>query len=200
MHPPKPQWRQELTVCGWHISQAGTHPLGAGEMRIRRHALITALFASPLACSAATLFTDDFSTNDSASWHLNVAPAANAATQSAEFGYDYSAYGIPAAPGSADTKGLRLRANVPGSAASPVAGTRPAGVLSGLSVSPIGVTLPTNYTVSFYAWSNFHGSQASGLADNAGSPGGTNNITFAVGTSGTNPEVVARRLLPRRHL
>jgi hypothetical protein len=164
-----------------------------GEEMFKRNIALALLapMCIPLAAKATVLFSDDFSVDDGASWNKNVAPAANAAQQAADFAFDYSSYGIPAAPGSVDTKGLRLRANVPGSASSPVVGTRPAGVLSGISVSPTGFALPgTTYKVSFYAWSNFHGSQANGLADNAGSPGGTNNITFALGTSGTNPEVV----------
>ena len=36
------------------------------------------------------------------------------ANQGAITGFDYSAFGIPAAPGSSDTLGMRLRANVPG--------------------------------------------------------------------------------------
>ena len=98
--------------------------------------------------------------------------------------------GIPAAPGSSDTLGLRLRANVPGTAAAPVT-TRPAQALSGLSVSPTGQNFGTSYQLTFYAWSNFFGApNASGLADNANSEGGTNNVLFAVGTSGTVPLVV----------
>ena len=117
-------------------------------------------------------------------------PAAVASQQSAEFAFDYSAFGIPAAPGSADTKGLRLRANIPGSAAAPVT-TRPGQTLSGLSVSPTGKDFGTNYQVTFYAWSNFNGAaNTSGLADNGNSEGGTNNVLMAVGTSGTVPLVV----------
>jgi archaellum component FlaF (FlaF/FlaG flagellin family) len=98
--------------------------------------------------------------------------------------------GIPPAPGSTDTLGLRLRANIPGSAAAPVT-SRPGQTLSGLSVSPTGQNFGTSYQLTFYAWSNFFGAaNASGLADNAASEGGTNNVLFAVGTSGTVPLVV----------
>ncbi len=83
---------------------------------------------------------------------VNVAPTANASLQSAEFAFDYSTFGIPAAPGSSDTLGLRLRANIPGGAASPVT-TRPAGVTSGLSVSPTGKDFGTNYRMSGTTWS-----------------------------------------------
>jgi hypothetical protein len=141
------------------------------------------------------LFSDNFNTDSSASWTVNVAPAANASLQSAQFAFDYSAFGIPAAPGSADTLGLRLRANIPGGAASPVT-TRPTGVTSGLSVSPTGYDFGTSYKMTFYAWANFNGSaNAQGLADNANSEGGTANVLFAVGTSGTVPLVVGNTAL-----
>src|SRR5436305_9996846 len=99
--------------------------------------------------SAAILYSDNFNVDTSANYTVNVAPAANASTQQATFAYDYSALGIPPAPGSADTLGLRLRANIPGSAAAPVT-TRPAGVQSGLSVSPTGQNFGTNYQATFY--------------------------------------------------
>jgi hypothetical protein len=140
--------------------------------------------------SGATLFADDFNVNSSANWTVNVAPTANAGLQSAEFAYDYAPFGIPPAPGSSDTLGLRLRANIPGGAAAPVT-NRPAGVTSGLSVSPTGKNFGNSYQATFYAWSNFNGApNASGLADNANSEGGTNNVLFAVGTSGNVPLVV----------
>src|SRR3954451_2454144 len=122
---------------------------------------------------AAILFSDDFNNaGNSANWTVNIAPstpAAVATQQDATFAYDYSTLGIPAAPGSSDTLGLRLRANIPSSAASPVT-TRPAGVTSGLSVSPTAQNFGSNYQATFYAWSNFNGSaNAQGLGDNANS-------------------------------
>src|SRR5690349_16922811 len=120
---------------------------------------------------AQILFSDNFNVDSSASWTVNVAPTANASLQSAQFAFDYSIFGIPAAPGSIDTLGLRLRSNIPGGAASPVT-TRPAGVTSGLSVSPSGQNFGTTYRMTFYAWANFNGApNASGLADNANSEG-----------------------------
>lgn len=140
--------------------------------------------------SAAPIFSDNFNVDSSASWTQNKAPTANAANQQAQFAFDYSAFGIPPAPGSGDTLGLRLRANLPIVAGNEVT-TRPAGATSGLSVSPTGQNFGTNYVVSFYAWANFNGAaNAAGLADNGNSEGGTNNVLFALGTSGTVPVVV----------
>jgi hypothetical protein len=150
--------------------------------------------ASP--ASAAILYSDNFNVDSSASWTQNKAPTANAATQQATFAYDYSVMGIPPAPGSGDTLGLRLRANIPIVGGVEVT-TRPAGVTSGLSVSPTGQNFGSNYQVTFYAWSNFNGaaSNNTGLADNGNSEGGTNNVMFAMGTSGTVPLVVGNTAL-----
>jgi hypothetical protein len=151
---------------------------------------VAAVSLFPLFASAQVLFSDNFNVDSSASWTVNVAPAANASLQQATFAFDYSGFGIPAAPGSSDTFGLRLRSNIPGGAASPVT-TRPAGVTSGLSVSPTGLNFGTSYRLTFYAWANFNGAaNATGLGDNANSEGGTHNILFAVGTSGSAPLVV----------
>src|SRR5262245_32447382 len=86
--------------------------------------------------SEVTLFSDNFNTNTSASWTVNKAPTANADKQMAQFAYDYSGFGIPAPPGSSDTLGLRLRANLPLDGSGNEVTTRPTGTISGLSVSP----------------------------------------------------------------
>jgi len=158
-------------------------------------ATAVALVYAPILAPAATLYSDNFNVDSSASWTVNVAPVANASLQSAVFAFDYSTFGIPPAPGSGDTLGLQLKSNIPGGAASPVT-TRPAGVLSGLSVSPTAQNFGTSYHLSFYAWENFNGAaNASGLADNGNSEGGTHNVLFAVGTSGTVPLVVGNTTL-----
>ena len=145
---------------------------------------------------AATLYSANFdSSTDIAGWNVNKAPTANAANQGAITGFDYSAFGIPPAPGGSTTLGMRLRSNVPGGDAAPVT-TRPAGTTSGLSVSPTGQNFGTSYQATFYAWSNFNGSpNAQGLADNANSEGGTANVMFALGTSGNVPLVVGNTAL-----
>lgn len=158
--------------------------------RGKLHVLLCALICS---CStyATVLFSDNFNVNSSGTWTVNAAPTANASTQMAQFAFDYSAFGIPAPPtGQSDTLGLRLRANIPIVSGQEVT-TRPGGATSGLSVSPTGQDFGTNYRLSFYAWSNFNGApNPQGLGDNANSEGGTNNVLFAVGTSGTAPLVV----------
>jgi hypothetical protein len=165
-------------------------------MKVTWFAALATVLALPLTSSAAVLYSADFNAaTDINSWTVNKAPTANAANQGAITGFDYSAFGIPAAPGSSDTLGMRLRANVPGGDAAPVTG-RPGGVASGLSVSPTGQNFGTDYMATFYVWSNFNGSaNASGLADNGNSEGGTANVMFALGTSGTVPVVVGNPAL-----
>lgn len=166
-----------------------TERLSMATKQFRSYVCIVVVGFCAARASAVTLFSDNFNINSSASWTKNAFPGANAATQTAEFAFDYSPFGIPPAPGSADTLGLRLRANVPIVGGVEVT-TRPGGVLSGLSMSPTGQNFGTNYKAEFYAWSNFFGSaNAQGLADNANSEGGTANTLFAVGTSGTVPLV-----------
>jgi hypothetical protein len=171
-------------------------------MKVRQ--LCVSLFGAAVVCAltvrvpAAIIYSANFdNAADITTWTVNKAPTANAANQGAITGFDYSAFGIPAAPGNAanDTFGMRLRANVPGGDATPTT-ARPVQTTSGLSVSPTGQNFGANYEVQFYAWSNFNGAaNASGLADNANSQGGTNNVMMAIGTSGTTPLVVGNTTL-----
>ena len=178
-----------------------THPMKpnssfkSNPLALAAAAIVMSLLCAPIVAPAAVLFSDDFNTNSSSLWTTNNAPAASSGTQQATFAFDYSPFGIPPAPGSSDTLGLRLRSNIPIVGGVEVT-TRPAGATSGLSVSPTGKNFGTSYRMSFYAWINFNGApNAQGLADNASSEGGTHNILFAVGTSGTVPLVVGNTTL-----
>lgn len=117
------------------------------------------------------LYSDNFETNSAASWNINASSAGNDAV----FAYDYSAVGIPAAPGASTTLGLRLRSNIP-----------PTGIQGGISVSPIGQSFTGDYTLRFHAWQNFNGAAgtASG-ATNAGGSGSTQLTGAGLGTTGT---------------
>ena len=148
-----------------------------------------AILGTPSVLAATVLYTSDFTSG--AGWTVNLPTfgpgVATNPYQEATFGFDYSAFGIPAAPGSADTVGLRLRANIPGGPAAPVT-TSPLQLRSGLSVSPTGKNFGVNYKAEFYVWSNFNGSpNAQGIGDGHLSEGGSNNIVMAIGTSGTVP-------------
>ena len=147
--------------------------------------------ASPT--SAAILYSDNFNVDSSAAWTVNIAPRLRLRFQLSKTPcllttiprWGFRLHRVPAT-----RLVFGFAQNVPGTAAAPVT-TRPTQTLSGLSVSPTGQNFGTNYSVKFYAWSNFNGSaNASGLADNANSQGGTNNVLMAIGTAGTVPLVV----------
>jgi hypothetical protein len=132
-------------------------------------AAVTLSILSPGLC-AQTLFSENFDTDTSALWTVNSA-AVNSTGNNAVFAFDYSTVGIPAAPGSAGTtRGLRLEANVSG------------GAQTGLSVSPTGLILPSDYVLRFNLWQNFNGP----------APGGGNGSTqvsgAGVGTAGTTAQ------------
>ncbi len=120
-----------------------------------------------LAASAASgaLYQQDFEVDDSLNWNKYSGPAT--VDSAANYFFDYSTVGIPAAPNGAGTKGLKLQANLS------------SGVFGGMSVSPIlSTALPEVYTLSFDFWSNSVG------AFPAGGSGSTNLSTFGVGTAG----------------
>jgi hypothetical protein len=154
-------------------------------MRIKSALLATvvAALAIPSASvSAATLFTENFDVDNSANWRFNSSAGAgdlvaDNANNEANFFFDYSTVGIPAAPGSVTTRGLKIEANVND-------GT---GTFMGASASPIGLTLPNEYILSAYVWQN-----ANGAVTPPGFPGGgvgsTQVTNMTVGASGTSSE------------
>jgi hypothetical protein len=129
-------------------------------------ATVVALFSQPV-IGQQVLYTETFDTPDSANnWNVNAATAQD----TAEFGFDYSTVGVPAAPGSGGTtRGLLLRANRP---------IGP-GALSGVSVSPIDKAFTGNYLLEFDLWENFPGPAP------AGGSGSTQMTAAGIMTSGT---------------
>src|SRR5438874_452876 len=99
-------------------------------MKLRHLLAVVAVLTLPVAARAqVVLYSENFDSGTAgANWTTNVAPATAAAGNDANFAFDYSTAGIPAAPNSAGTTvGVRLRANRPGTA-----------IFSGISVSPTG--------------------------------------------------------------
>jgi hypothetical protein len=113
--------------------------------------------------SASQLFAADFETDVTASWTLNDPGLSDT---HADFFYDYSAIGIPAAPNGAGTHGLKMTAN------------NASGVFSGFSVSPTGQSFAGDYVVRFDLWQNYVGPLGSGGS------GSTQLSTFGIGTAG----------------
>ncbi|MBI4328110.1 MAG: hypothetical protein HY674_23000, partial [Chloroflexi bacterium] len=114
------------------------------------------------------LFSDNFDTDTTSLWTVNVAHSDNFAT----FWYDYSADGIPPAPNSTNgtTRGLKLESNVS------------SGLFTGLSVSPTGRGFTGDYRLRFDLWINYNGPLA------AGGSGSTQAATAGVGTKGEIPQ------------
>ena len=120
-------------------------------------------------------FFEDFDTDTSASW-ITLYSDANAANHEATFSWDYfndngAALGfkIPSAPHSVGgtTKGLRMRTNIS------------AGLISGLSASPIGQAFTGNFVLTADVWLNFYGPGP------AGASGTTQLASMGWGTAGT---------------
>jgi hypothetical protein len=115
---------------------------------------------------AAVLYSENFDVDPTANWTVNN-PALCDIT--ADFNYDYSAIGVPAAPGGSSTRGLKMTAN------------NSAGVLGGFSVSPTGKSFAGDNKREFDMWQNYVGPLG---------PGGSGTTQFSmygVGTSGTTP-------------
>ncbi len=115
------------------------------------------------ALAGTPLYTQDFEVDTTADWTVNTGPTDSAAN----FFFDYSSVGIPAAPSGAGTHGLKLQANLS------------SGIFGGFSVSPNGQSFAGDYTVNFDWWANFNGPFP------GGGSGSTNLSTFGIGTSGT---------------
>lgn len=117
------------------------------------------------AVQAAPLYSNNFDVDTTASWTVNN-PALSDVI--ADFHYDYAAIGVPAAPGGASTRGLKMTANNTG------------GVFSGFSVSPNGQNFSGNYRISFDIWQNYAGPLG------PGGNGTTQLSTYGFGTAGTS--------------
>ena len=119
-----------------------------------------------LAPASASVFHEDFEVDPTANWSVNNGPSDFAAN----FFFDYSTVGIPAAPNGAGTRGMKLQANLAN------------GIFSGMSASPNGLDISGDFTLTFDWWSNFNGPFP------AGGSGTVNLSTFGVGTAGTSAQ------------
>jgi hypothetical protein len=135
-------------------------------MNLRKAALLASVSTGLLipTAQAGLVFSDNLSS--SSGWTV-----LGDADTDAEFGYNYSADGIPAAPNGSDTVGLKLQANIATGTVATVAAVRPLGV-SG-----------TPYRVSFDVWSNYALAGA-GTTEFAG--GGVGHDGVTAGLSGAS--------------
>ena len=149
-------------------------------MRKAKLALVAAVLAAAPAGRAAVIYTEDFETDASSRWTFlsetpgDTGPADNFGNE-ASFFFDYATIGIPAAPRSAGgiptTHGLKMEADVPGTAR-----------FTGMSASPIGQAFTGDYTVRADVWQNFNGPLP------AGGNGSTQATWAGIGTAGTTAQ------------
>jgi hypothetical protein len=116
-----------------------------------------------LSAHAAVVYQENFDIDHTGNWVVNSGPG----THQADFFFDYSAVGIPAAPNSAGTtRGLKLQANLSGD------------TFAGFSVSPLDQSFEGDYQLRFDMWLNFNGPAPDG-------GNGSTQVTGAgIGTSG----------------
>ncbi len=132
-------------------------------MRCNLFAASLAIVAACAVSTPAATFFDDFDIDPTANWTVNN-PGLSDIT--VDFNYDYSAIGVPPAPGGASTRGLKMTANNSG------------GVFSGFSVSPTGQSFSGKYILSFDIWQNYVGPLG------PGGSGSTQLSTYGIGTAG----------------
>jgi hypothetical protein len=128
-------------------------------------ASVAVVLAIPTSSFGATLYSQDFNADDTANWTVLPSTAANATDYVADFFYDYSAIGVPAAPNGSGTRGLKMTAN------------NSSGVFGGLTVSPNGQSFSGDYTVSFDMWQNYVGPLG------PGGGGSTQFSQYGIGTA-----------------
>ncbi len=107
------------------------------------------------------LYSQNFEVDDSANWTTNT----GATDGIADFFYDYSAIGVPSAPGGG-TRGLKLTAN------------NSAAVFGGINASPTGQSFSGSYRVNFNIWQNYVGPLG------PGGSGTTQMSTYGIGSTG----------------
>lgn len=142
---------------------------------------LAAALAMTGASVAAPLYSQDFDVDDTTNWTFNSSSpadlAADNANNEANFFFDYSAVGIPPAPGGTTTRGLKIESNVND-------GT---GLFMGASASPTGLALPSQYILRAYVWQNANGATAApGFP--AGGAGSTQVTNMTVGATGAVSE------------
>ena len=145
-------------------------------MHLKGVMIVAATLAAQQVAGANTLYRSDFETAHPADWIYSSNVAGDTASAldgggAANYAFDYSSVGIPAAPNQSSTRGLQLQVALPGTT-----------VLQGDNVSPVGLVLPSQYRVSFYAWQNANGPYPTG------GDGATLVTKVAIGASGTNDE------------
>lgn len=135
-------------------------------MRFFKRVLAIALAVAPASVYAGTTSYD---VNNPLLWSHT-----EGANSEAVFNFDYSNYGIPLPAGATQARAMRLRANINSAAAA----------VQGVTVSPTGVALTGDYTITSHVWLNTFG-----VFSATGTNGSGTTQFFGVGsgyTSGVN--------------
>lgn len=150
-----------LTLTNIQPGTAGNYTVVVTNTSGRTTSSVARLTVNPL---FTPVFADNFDVNTAAGWTVNKSSADSRVT----FAYDYSPYGIPAAPNSTNgtTKGVKFEANLT------------AGVAAALNISPIGQSFGGDYRLHFDMWINANGPFP------AGGTGSTQHETAGLGTAG----------------
>lgn len=110
---------------------------------VRKVLFLTAVVLIASVSTQATLYSEDFDTDSSASWNIN----SSSADTSVIFGFDYSTVGVPASPnGGGTTLGVRMAANIEAPNSS-----------EAVTLSPVGQSFSGSYQVTFDLWVNANG-------------------------------------------
>lgn len=146
---------------------------------------ILGLRAAP--ASAATIYSDDFNTDTSASYNTFITPGASGPSGDATWAYNYGAasasggLAIPVAPHTTDstTLGLRVRTDNLQSSVGTVVGAT--------AVVTKNLTLPSAYLIQVDVWDNYIGS--SNLSSSGSN--GTTAAAVGLGSAGTSLQYIA---------
>jgi hypothetical protein len=105
-------------------------------------ATTAAFLVLPGVSLGSNIYSENFDADHTANWTVNDPGDTDTL---ADFFYDYSAIGVPPAPGGSTTRGLKMTAN------------NTDGVFGGFSVSPTGENFQGKYKVTFDLWQNYVG-------------------------------------------
>jgi hypothetical protein len=117
------------------------------------------------------LFSDNFETDTTANWIVRWAAANNVLDYHAVWNYDYSAKSIPAAPGSATTRGLITTVNKRDTTAS----------AAGVNLYPVGQNFSGDYALRFRMY-----------LEGVNGAGTTEHVIFGINHSGTRTNWATR--------
>ncbi|MCA9235034.1 MAG: PEP-CTERM sorting domain-containing protein [Planctomycetales bacterium] len=142
------------------------------HLRLTFRAILATLAMFAVAeAQAQILYSQNFDADDTANWTVND----GATDEYADFFFDYSTVGIPAAPNSGgSTRGMRLAANIFGPNLDGI------GAFGGFSVSPTGQAFTGDYTLKFDMWINYIG-----LYDETNPGAGSGGVEFGAAGSTT---------------